>query len=303
MPIENIPDSELLELVGKGKRFEALGLTNSKTPGTLTFLDTSRFLKSLLENRNNRGAFVSEALASAILEQAEEVTLLLRQDPRRAFYSLHNELAGRESVVASPTKISSDAVIHPTAYVAEFSVEIGSGVTIEPRAVILPGVKIGADSIIRAGAVLGVEGFEHKRTMSGILSVRHDAGVVIGNRVEIGANNTVAKGLLGVDTVVGDDTKTDCLVYIGHAARIGRRCLLPACAMIAGSAVIGDDVWIGPNASVSSQIVIGDGAFVTLGAVVTRNVEAGGRVSGNFAIEHDLFLSRLKASLKKSAQE
>ena len=128
--------------------------------------------------------------------------------------------------------------------------------------------------LIRSGSTIGVEGFEHKRLRNGlILSVIHDSNVVIGREVEIGGNNTVAKGFMGQDTKIGDFTKTDCLVHIGHCAQIGARCLIPACAMIAGSTIIGDDVWIGPNASISSSLKIGNGAFVTLGSVVVSDVE------------------------------
>ncbi len=64
--------------------------------------------------------------------------------------------------------------------------------------------------------------------------------------------------------------------------------------MVAGSAKIGDDVWIGPSASVSSGVEIGDGASITLGSVVTKNVAPGQRVTGNFAIDHDKFIAFLK---------
>jgi UDP-3-O-[3-hydroxymyristoyl] glucosamine N-acyltransferase len=65
--------------------------------------------------------------------------------------------------------------------------------------------------------------------------------------------------------------------------------------MIAGSVDIGEDVWIGPSAVISSGIRIGDRAAITLGSVVTRSVEAGKRVSGNFAIDHERFIQFLKS--------
>jgi UDP-3-O-[3-hydroxymyristoyl] glucosamine N-acyltransferase len=142
--------------------------------------------------------------------------------------------------------------------------------------------------------MIGVQGFEHKRTSQGLLSVVHDGLVCIGEEVEIGANNTIAKGLMGRDTTVGDWTKTDCLVHIAHCVQIGQRCLIPASAMIAGSVTIGDDVWIGPNSTISSQVRIENQAVITLGAVVVRDVEAKSRVSGNFAMEHTAFIRAAK---------
>jgi UDP-3-O-[3-hydroxymyristoyl] glucosamine N-acyltransferase len=64
--------------------------------------------------------------------------------------------------------------------------------------------------------------------------------------------------------------------------------------LIAGSATIGDDVWIVPNASVSSGIIIGDNAFITIGSVVVKNVPSSSKVSGNFAIPHNKFIENLK---------
>jgi UDP-3-O-[3-hydroxymyristoyl] glucosamine N-acyltransferase LpxD len=164
-------------------------------------------------------------------------------------------------------------------------------------------VRIGRGTIVRAGAVLGAEGFEHKRTSRGILSVRHDGEVIIGERVEIGANCAISKGFSFRHTVIDDETRLDNLVHVAHGAQIGKRCFLPASCMIAGSTTIHDDVWIGPNASVSSQVQVGEGAYVTIGAVVTRDVPAGQRMTGNFAVPHAAFLSILKRNLRDASTE
>jgi UDP-3-O-[3-hydroxymyristoyl] glucosamine N-acyltransferase len=67
---------------------------------------------------------------------------------------------------------------------------------------------------------------------------------------------------------------------------------------VLGSARIGDDVWIGPNATISNQVQIGDGAAVSLGSVVVRDVRSGQRVSGNFAVDHRRFLSAFRGMLR-----
>ena len=64
--------------------------------------------------------------------------------------------------------------------------------------------------------------------------------------------------------------------------------------MVAGSTVIGDDVFVGPNASLSSELTIGSRAHITIGAVVTRDVAPGRRVSGNFAIDHQRLVAHLR---------
>lgn len=164
---------------------------------------------------------------------------------------------------ASGTSPLSFRASNPTSCIASRGVVIGADVYIEPYVTILEGVQIGKGCIIRSSARIGVEGFEHKRTCHGIVSVRHDGRAEIGAAGETGPNNTVANGLMGRDTVIGCLTQLDALVHIGHCVHVGACCFIPACAMIARSVTIGDDLWIGPNASISSQIDIGDGAFWT----------------------------------------
>ena len=80
-----------------------------------------------------------------------------------------------------------------------------------------------------------------------------------------------------------------------NRTKIGRACLLGAHAAITGSVVIGDEVWVGPNATISSALTVGSQAAVSLGSVVTRDVPPGERVSGNFAITHNRFLSFIRS--------
>jgi len=159
---------------------------------------------------------------------------------------------------------------------------------------VLPHTIIGDEVILRAGSVIGAQGFEFKRIGESILPVAHAGGVRLSDRVEIQANSCVDRSIFGGFTEIGEDTKLDNFVHVAHNVKIGKRCLLAAHAMIAGSVTIGDDVWIGPSAAVSSEITIGDGAYVTLGSVVTRDVAAGQRVTGNFAIDHDKFIAFLR---------
>jgi len=98
---------------------------------------------------------------------------------------------------------------------------------------------------------------------------------------------------------LADGVKSDVMVYVGHNSQIGRKTFLAAGAKIPGNVWIGEDVWIGVNATISNRIRIGDGARVSLGSVVTKDVPAGATVSGNFAIDHQRFLKNLKASLRE----
>ena len=274
--------------------FDSLGLVDSPVPRTLTFIDSQRFLPELVHNPNVTGAFCSELLAPELASARPDVVSLVVDDPRFWFYTTQNAVAVARLAAMPPSQIHPTAVVAPNSDIAAKGVTIGARCRIEPRVVILSGVEIGDDSIVRAGSILGAEGFEHKRTSRGLLSVVHDGVVRIGARVEIGALNAISKGFAYRATTIGDDTRTDNLVHIAHGAQIGRRCLLPAACMIAGSSTVGDDVWIGPAAAVSSQVTVGAGAVVSIGAVVTRDVPAHSRVTGNFAVPHARFMARLK---------
>ncbi|MDZ4809703.1 MAG: UDP-3-O-(3-hydroxymyristoyl)glucosamine N-acyltransferase [Bacteroidota bacterium] len=271
-----------------------LALSNSQQPDTLSFCDTEKFLREIEKNENITALFVTEAVAQKITNTA--IALIKTEDPRYDFYYLLNE-AGKENYKEFKSEIHSSAKIHDRAYVALNNVKIGANTIIEPNVTILADVEIGENCIIRAGSVIGSEGFEQKRTQKGILAVLHFGKVIISDNVHLGALNSVAKGMSFRDTTIGDSTRTDNLVHIAHGVQIGKRCFLPASSMIAGSVTVEDDVWIGPNASISSGVVLKTKSFITIGAVVTRTVEEAQTVSGNFAIPHQKFLRNLKNSL------
>jgi UDP-3-O-[3-hydroxymyristoyl] glucosamine N-acyltransferase len=195
----------------------------------------------------------------------------------------------------APSEIMEDTNIHPSAFISSKSVRIGHRVVIGPNASVLERTILGDDVTIRAGCVVGTEGFEFKRIGGEILPVFHDGGVRLGNRVEVQANTCISRGLFGATTEIGDDTKIDNLVHVAHNVRIGKRCLIAANAMLGGSATLGDDVWIGPGAQISSGVRIGDRASVTLGSVVTKDVAPGERVTGNFAIKHEKFIDFIRS--------
>ena len=292
-----IDDRLLSDVVGVAARRSfactGLGLVGSDRPDTLTFLDDARYLPELRANDNVTAALVTPELDDALGDAT--LLRLVCDDPRHAFYTLLNHIA-RATYRRLPSEIDPSARVHPRAYVAEHNVRIGPDTVVEPNATILPDVVVGARCVLRAGAVLGSEGFEHKRTSRGILSVVHAGRVVLADEVEIGANACLDKGLVAErDTVIGEFSKIDNLVHVAHGAQIGRRCFVIACSMIAGSVTVEDDAWIGPNASLAPQLSVGREGFVSLGAVVTRSVAPGQHVSGNFAIDHRRFLEYLRS--------
>ena len=272
---------------------ESLGLiVDHEKQKMLSFLDDQKFIADLNSSPNISAIFVSKKLSSKVT--SAHIKKIICDDPRYHYYTLVNYL-NRQNYKERDTWIHPTAKIDSSASVAMHNVKIGENVLVEPNVVIFPDVTIGNNSIVRAGAILGSEGFEHKQTTKGILSVFHNGRVIIGENVIIGANNIIDKGFSDRSTKVGDFTKCNSFVFIGHCAHIGKGCLIGVVAIITGSSTVEDDVWIGPSATISNQVKVGSGARVTMGSVVTQNVEPGRHVTGNFAIDHSNFIEFIKS--------
>lgn len=272
----------------------SLGVADTKSElGVLTFLSDVKYLNLVNGNSNIKAIFLEQG-QDLILR--DDIVAIYVDDPKWYFFSLLNHLAKNRE--REKTRIASSAVIHPSAVISDVGVVIGEGVVVEPNVTIYPDVTIENDVIVRAGAVIGVDGFEHKRTSRGIVSVAHDGSVLIKRAAEIGVNSNIVKGFSYRDTIVGEETKIDALVHYAHGVQSGYGCMVVASAMVAGHVTLGNNVWVGPNASIANRLTIGDDAFVTFGSVVVKDVPAGNKVTGNFAIPHDRFIQNLKASIK-----
>lgn len=284
----------LLRPAGQSFQCRAMGLFVSPVPEMMSFLDDAKYLEGVTSCKDITVLLTTPELGAAI--SRPDLKILISEDPRFDFFTLRNG-AYRAGYQKVPSRIASTAQIHPRASVSDFNVTIGENSFIGPNASILPDVSIGSNCIIQANAVLGSDGFEYKRTKQGLLAVFHDGRVVLDDEVEIGANSCLDKGIWGVDTRIGFQTKIDNLVHVAHSVQVGARCLIIASAMLGGSVILGDDVWVGPHANIAPQLKIGDKAFITLGSVVTKDVGAGEWVTGNFAVPHSKFLRNLKRSL------
>lgn len=278
--------------IDHGIACDALALSNSVIPGSLSFLDNENFASELNKNSNIVAVFITEELR----EKIENKKTIICDDPRFYFFTLLNEI-GRRTYVQKPTVISPLAKIHPRAYISEYNVEIGDHTMVGANVTVLADVTIGKNCVLQPGVVVGSEGFEYKRTSKGIVSVFHDGKVMIGNNVEIGANTCVDKGFSFRQTIIEDEVKIDNLVHVAHGVQIGKRSYIIASCMLGGSVTIKEDVWIGPNASVAPGLTVANNGFVTLGSVATKSVGEGEWVTGNFAIPHQRFLRNLKKQI------
>lgn len=162
---------------------------------------------------------------------------------------------------------------------------IGDDVRIHPRVTLYDGVRLGDRVILHSGVVLGADGFGYVWKDGAHRKVPQVGGCVIGADVEIGANSTIDRGSIG-DTVVGEGTKLDNLIMVGHNTRIGRSVIAASQVGVAGSSTIGDGVVLGGQVGIAGHLTIGSGAKVGAQAGVTGNVPENATYSGYPARPH-----------------
>ncbi|WP_299812700.1 UDP-3-O-(3-hydroxymyristoyl)glucosamine N-acyltransferase [uncultured Roseibium sp.] len=206
-----------------------------------------------------------------------------------------------------PATISGKAVVDPEASLEEnvtveagvvigAGAEIGAGTVIRANTVIGQGVKIGRDCVIgpnstvqhtvlgnrvylHPGVCCGQDGFGYAMGPQGHLKVPQVGRVIIQDDVEVGANTTIDRGA-NRDTIIGEGTKIDNQVQIGHNVVIGRHCVLVSQVGLSGSCTLEDFVAIGGQTGVRGHVTIGMGAQVAAVSVVSDNIPAGGRYGG-----------------------
>jgi len=242
--------------------------------------------------------------AAAVITTAELAPLIhprlavaVSARPDDAHAELHAAIAVRREgeLRSRVNEIASTAEVDSRASIAPYGVTIGPGSKIGPFVAIYPGVTIESESIIHAGCVLGSPGFNVGKMGGRQRIVPQLGGVRIKSHVEILANVTIARAIFGGDTTIGEEAMIDNLTYIAHDAQIGARVQICAMVNILGRVIIGEDAYIGPSSVIINGARVGPNARVSMGAVVTRDVPEGGRVTGNFAIDHQRFLSHIKA--------
>jgi len=232
----------------------------------------------------------------------------------------HNVSIGAFSYICSGASIGDNSVLHPQTY-------IGPNVTIGRDALIFPGVRIGsrvqigARIIIHYNTTIGADGFSFVTPQMGSVEAAKASGavtstnkeliriasigiVVIGDDVEIGANTSIDRGTVAA-TRIGNGTKIDNQVQIGHNVIIGDNCLVCGRVGIAGSAQIGNRVVIGGAAGIADHLKVGDDAVImamsgVAGHVLPRTVVGGyPSMPRDRLIENHFYAGRIKNFMKK----
>lgn len=185
---------------------------------------------------------------------------------------------GAYAVIEAGATIGAGVEIHAHAVIGRDAV-VGDEAVIHPHVVAYPETEIGSRSVVHAGTVLGADGFGYAHTAEGHVKLNHVGRARIGDDVEIGALSAVDRALTE-ETRVGDGTKIDNLVQVGHNVRIGRGAILCGQVGIAGTATLDDFVVMGGQSGAGDHVHLGRGAQVAARAAVLQSIGDGEIVGG-----------------------
>jgi UDP-3-O-[3-hydroxymyristoyl] glucosamine N-acyltransferase len=312
--VRHLSASEIAVLVGAelpsgaapGRLFRNVAPLETAGPDDLSYMDNPRYAAEFAASSAGL-VLVSKRFAA---RAPADAILILTPDPQRAYAKCLAAMfpeANRPGSFFGADGVMPGAVVHPTARLEQGVVvdpgavigpraEIGSGTIVAAHAVIGPDVRIGRDCsiaphvtiqhallgnrvILHAGVRVGQDGFGFAMGAGGHLKVPQIGRVIIQDDVEIGANSTVDRGATR-DTIIGEGTKIDNLVQIGHNVVIGRHCVIVSQTGLAGSSTLEDFVVIGGQVGMAGHLTVGAGSQIAASSNIATDVPRGARWGG-----------------------
>ncbi len=314
--------SEIAEFVGgdysgpEDLAITAVNTLKDAAPDQISFLSNAKYAPQL--QQTNAGVVLVPKQMSGddprwirvvdpYFAMSQVVTRWFANRPMPQGISPHASIAGTavvgENVAIAPFAVVGDRVTIGDGTVIFQGVSIEAGVQVGPNTIIYPnatiynGSVIGARCVIHANTVIGSDGYgfathrgkHHKIPQVGIVRIEDD--------VEIGAGTTIDRAAFG-ETVIGEGTKIDNLVQIGHNVKIGKHCLIVSQVGIAGSTELGDYVAVGGQSGLAGHLKIGNRVQIGGGTAVVEDTPDGSKVMGYPAVPFKQF-ARREAILKR----
>lgn len=282
------------DFVGNSE-FPVLGMNEIHVveSGDIVFVDHPKYYEKALQSA------ATIVLINKKVDCPEGKALLISDDPFRDFNMLTRHFRpfhGNNVSISLSAQIGENTFIQPNCFIGN-NVKIGKNCLIHSNVSIYDNTIIGDNVIIHAGTILGADAFYYKKREDGFDQLLSGGRVVIEDNVGIGALCTIDKGVTG-DTTIGEGTKLDNQVHVGHDTVIGKKCLIASQTGIAGCVIIEDEVTLWGQVGVTSGITIGSKAVFLAKAGITKSLEGGKVYNGNPAQESRMNLKQL-ANIKK----
>ena len=239
-------------------------------PGDIVFVDHPKYYDKALQSA------ATIVLINKEVECPAGKALLISDDPFRDFNTLTKHFKPFQvsnSAISDSAKIGTGTIIQPNCFIGH-NVHIGKNCLIHSNVSIYDNTVIGDNVIIHAGTILGADAFYYKKRTEGFDQLLSGGRVIIEDNVGIGALCTIDKGVTG-DTTIGEGTKIDNQVHVGHDTIIGKKCLIASQTGIAGCVIIEDEVTLWGQVGTTSGITIGAKAVVMGQTGVTKSIEGG----------------------------
>jgi len=237
--------------------------------GDLTFVDHPKYYQKSLTS-----AASVVLINKADVANPQNKTLLVCNDPFTAYNTLTRHFRPTiawSSAIHESATIGQNTMIAPNVTIGE-KVSIGNNCKIYPNVTIYGHCHIGNDVTIHANTVIGADAYYFQKRTNGYQKMHTCGRVIIEDKVEIGAACTIDKGVSG-DTIIGEGTKLDNQVHIGHGVVVGKHCLMAAQVGVAGKTHIGDHVILWGQVGVSKSLKIGDNAIVYAQSGVSKSLK------------------------------
>ena len=259
------------EFVGDAN-FPVLGMNelHGVEAGDIVFVDHPKYYDKALQSA------ATIVLINKKVDCPQGKALLISDDPFRDFNTLtkHFRPFIAANVSVSPSaKIGLGSTIQPNCFIGN-NVVIGKNCLLHANVIVYDNTVIGDNVIIHSGTILGADAFYYKKRPDGFDQLLSGGRVVIEDNVGIGALCTIDKGVTG-DTTIGEGTKIDNQVHVGHDTVIGKKCLIASQTGIAGCVIIEDEVTLWGQVGTTSGITIGAKAVVLGQTGVTKSIEGG----------------------------
>jgi UDP-3-O-[3-hydroxymyristoyl] glucosamine N-acyltransferase len=280
IPVREIASWINAKLIGNDQlQLTGINEIHKLRSGDITFVDHPKYYDASLNSP------ASAIIVPAEMNCPEGKALLVVEKPFLAYCDIVERFRTNEPLTTqdSSQDIHPSVIIEPGAIIGQH-VRIGKDSHIQSGVVIRPYSYIGERVLIQSGAIIGAQAFYFKKWPEQYQAWPGCGRVIIENDVSIGAGSTIAQGVSG-DTIIGEGTKLDCQVMIGHGVVIGKHCILAAQVAIAGKTVIGNWCTIYGQVGIAQNMRIGDRVTIFAQSGVGQDLEDGKTYFGSPAYE------------------